>query len=416
LVVVATHFAMAFYPAAAFGSAYRAHGEGERLFTTTPLGLVLAGQWAVCLFFVLSGYVLSIRFFGPAAKDTNQLLEAVVKRPFRLGGLVLFSVIISVLLVLAGGYLNGAASAETYSIPWFRDLTPPDLIRLKHLAADLTLRLFAAGEKYNSPLWTIETELYGSFVTFGFLLLFRKSRLRWLGYVGAMIYFRGTFYQGFLLGMLLADGMRNFPKAMERIRTSLIVWPLLLAGLYFASWPAYVPKGDLTGTIYGFLPTFTVVKGSYSMLGAGLVFLAVLSSPRLQAVLSGRWFAFCGRLSYSVYVLHFLLLSSFSCWVFLHLHGRFSYNESSWLAAIVSVPVLVLVSYLATVYVDEPATRGANRIAKLWHGSTEGSAGWGGQRAGEARGGSPATDEIVNRERQPAQAKLDGATELSENP
>ncbi len=91
LLVVFTHFMMAFYPSAAYGAKYQAHGEWEKLFIQTPLSILLQGEFAVCLFFVLSGYVLSLPYFGPGSRDNNHLLAASIKqRPFRLGGMAGF--------------------------------------------------------------------------------------------------------------------------------------------------------------------------------------------------------------------------------------------------------------------------------------------------------------------------------------
>lgn len=176
LIVVMAHFMMVFYPASIFGGQYRAHETWEPLFTTTPLGIFFAGQFAVCLFFILSGYVLSLPYLGLGARDNDHLLLAVVKRPFRLGGMVIASVLIAYIMLRAGVFLNTETAALTYSTPWFSQYGAPDQSGLKQFLFDIFTRPFAKGTHYNSPLWTIEIELYGSFITFGFLMIFKKSR------------------------------------------------------------------------------------------------------------------------------------------------------------------------------------------------------------------------------------------------
>ena len=95
LIVVIGHYLNAFYPYTVFGSSgdYVAHGMWEKLLLTTPLGFFKAGDFAVCVFFVLSGYVLSYKYLGE--KDVRPpIIAAILKRPFRLGGLVVFSQLI----------------------------------------------------------------------------------------------------------------------------------------------------------------------------------------------------------------------------------------------------------------------------------------------------------------------------------
>jgi peptidoglycan/LPS O-acetylase OafA/YrhL len=368
LCVVAAHYAAAFYPSAVFGASYRLHENWERLFTTTPLGLIFSGYFAVCLFFVLSGYVLSIPYFGPSAKDTDHLLAALFKRPFRLGGLVVVSILISFCLLRSGGYFNVAVSDQSFSTPWFHDYWPQGVIGLKRLVGDLSTHLFACGAAYNSPLWTLQIELYGSFLVFIFLLLFRKTKLRALAYLYAAVCFRGSLYHGFVIGILFADIVRNYGDSLKVWSRHFISWPLLAFGLIAASYPAYSSRADLTSTFYGFFPQLPFLGGGYSMLGAVLVFGAVLLAPRLQFILSTPLFAFLGRISYAVYAVHFLLLGSFSSWLFLTLRHGLSYGASFLVVVLCSLSLLLVISYYLTKYVDEPITQAANRLAQFVQG------------------------------------------------
>ena len=92
------------------------------------------------------------------------------------------------------------------------------------------------------------------------------------------------------------------------------------------------------------------------MFRAVIVFTAVLINPRLQKMLSGKGFLFLGRISYAMYVIHFLLLGSFSSWLFINLHSRFNYNLSFAIAATLSFGILIFASYVLTKYIDEPVT------------------------------------------------------------
>jgi peptidoglycan/LPS O-acetylase OafA/YrhL len=355
LLVVFTHYFCAFYPASVFGSDYQTHGHWEKLFTTTPLGIVFAGEVAVCLFFILSGYVLSLPYFGYSARDTNHLLAAIIKRPFRLAGIVLASEVAAFFLLRTCGFYNLEVCKVSYSIPWFANCGAPIAVSFKGLVFDLATNAFAKAPLYNSPLWTIEIELYGSFLVFIFLLLFRKSTLRLLAYLYALIYFHGQLYQGFFLGILLADMSRNQFSVMAKFSRASFTYPLLFIGLILASYPDYASQADLAETFYGKLPRLRGLGGGYSMLGALIIFGAVILSASKQRVLEFPLFAFFGRISYALYGFHMLVLGTLSSWLFLYLLPKMGYNESF-------IPASIYISR----YVDKPFTKLADYIGKLW--------------------------------------------------
>jgi peptidoglycan/LPS O-acetylase OafA/YrhL len=365
LLVVFTHFMMAFYPSAAYGAKYQAHGEWEKLFIQTPLSILLQGEFAVCLFFVLSGYVLSLPYFGPGSRDNNHLLAASIKRPFRLGGMVIFSELVAFALLYSFGFYNVEVSKVSFSNPWLYDNGSPIRSSLGQFLLDITTSPFAKGTLYNSPLWTIQLELYGSFLVFGLLLLFRKSAWRVLVYIAALVYFRNELYQAFIIGIIFCDVHQTGPKLVTRLKMPILIWPLLMAGLLAASYPHYAADG-LAGTMYGHWPRLHGIGGGYSMIGATLIFAALLLNPALQEILSKPLFAFCGRISFSVYAMHFLLLGSFTSWLFLRLNGTLNYDISCIVCAAVSLASLLVIAYMVTRCVDEPVTRAANKIGKLW--------------------------------------------------
>ncbi len=61
LSVVISHYIQVFYPAALNGNSQQAHFQWDTLYGYSPLNLFYNRQFAVCLFFVLSGYVLSVK-------------------------------------------------------------------------------------------------------------------------------------------------------------------------------------------------------------------------------------------------------------------------------------------------------------------------------------------------------------------
>lgn len=364
MVVVSAHALAAFLPYAVFGqNGLPRHVSAEWLFHLFPLSLLTAGHFAVCLFFVLSGYILSWRFIG-RPEDWPDLVAAAAKRPLRLGGLVLLSIVLAALLWRAGLFYNLPTAEVTGSVEWLGTYwTRPfdaalflqDLVRLK------------AGSEYNPPLWTIRIEYIGSFLVFGVLLLINRwsFRVRATVLAAGAVGLHGTFYQGFLLGILLADcqrqGILEHARRLVQGHLSLraLAWLGGVVAIVLASYPYYISKRIELPEPLGVV----IQTGHWATAGATLVLLAFLVSPRLQRWVSHRWLQRLGDWSFAIYVLHFLVLGTLVCQAFLWLRSSaVGYLPAVALANAMGLLVLFPVAALATRWVDRPSIALANRL------------------------------------------------------
>ena len=73
IIVVFHHYILAFLPALYTGNAAESHinAASEAYLAGSPLGIFYAGNFAVCLFYILSGFVLSYKFL----KFKNEFLS-----------------------------------------------------------------------------------------------------------------------------------------------------------------------------------------------------------------------------------------------------------------------------------------------------------------------------------------------------
>lgn len=365
LIVVFTHFAAAFYPYSLFGDRYQYKQISaiELMFNQGPLGLLLAGHFAVSLFFILSGYVLSYKYVG-REKMRVRLIAAMLKRPVRLGGVVLFTIILSYILMSSGLYHNRQVALYTSSIPWFErywEIVPP----LKTFLADLLLRPFSRGLVYNAPLWTLKWELYGSYLVFAYLFFVGNFKYR-IVLLSFLIYvFSHSYYLCFLLGILFAEVEAILIARNWRIPDYflLAIFPL---GLFLSSRPNYVANITLSNSIYGWLPAEfnTFSKGGYAVIGAIMVFACVLFCTPLQALLDKSVLRYLGRISYTLYALHFIFLGSISSFLYYILVERIGHNAAFWCAFLLSFPLYVLGADLSNRWVDANAVRFSNWLGK----------------------------------------------------
>jgi peptidoglycan/LPS O-acetylase OafA/YrhL len=170
LVVVVWHVCLGFFP----------HSISS--WQATPLFVFMNGSAAVQLFFVLSGYVLTRRYFESG--DNRILLKGVAKRWPRLMGPVLLVVLASYLLFKLdlyqfkqAGAVSGSKSLVTFAYGY--DVKMP-IQFWDALGQGAFLTFFRGDCYYDTSLWTMHPEVIGSFIAFGFApILFeaRKSSL-----------------------------------------------------------------------------------------------------------------------------------------------------------------------------------------------------------------------------------------------
>jgi peptidoglycan/LPS O-acetylase OafA/YrhL len=198
MVVVWVHFVFFMYP-----GIYQGTYSGETInyhnFLNTQLFVLLQnGNTAVSVFFILSGFVLSYRFMGANGMKWS-IVESIIKRPIRLAGIILFIALPAFNFLLTKDFwLNRLwIDYDSYARTFWGVFTG----------------LFSSNAYLaNPPLWTINTELWGSFLVFGlcFIIgnLHKKVRLTLM--LIAMIYFSHSYYFLFVFGMMLADFHKNW--------------------------------------------------------------------------------------------------------------------------------------------------------------------------------------------------------------
>lgn len=383
MVVVLAHSVGAFYPHAIFGEPYAPHSSAEMLLRVPPLSLAIASHSAVCLFFILSGYVLSLNFLVRPSRP-GQLAEAMIKRPLRLGGLVVFTVAVGYALMLSGALIR-EGDAGSQAMPWlagFWQTTPS----LQAFILDLFFEPFAAGTTYNPPLWTIHKELVGSYLVFGYVALSQRldTRGRWifLSVLGVLTF--RSLYVGFVLGLAFAQAQSQV--LIRRPKFPAFTWVLLLGGLGLAGQLHYLRPDVSTASALAKLASDFGTGGS-AMAGALLIFAAVWLDERFQRALESRILRFFGHISFAMYALHFLVLGSLTWHAYRALEPSLGHHWAAACATVGSYAILIVLSIAAARWIDRPSMRLANLFAHFVY--TSGKA-WMRSRNSSMRSGSAA--------------------------
>ena len=353
LSVVLWHSLLGFFPAE---SGEFSNLPNEASLAGKPWFGLVYGTSAVTLFFVLSGYVLTRGYFRTF--ESRLLVRGAVKRWPRLLGPVLAAVLASYALFALDAYRFEAAARVTQS-PWLAnfgsytpiDFTPSFLDALRQGA----LRVFFAGESYyDSSLWTMRFELYGSFLAFGVAALIGllrgafKPRVSLAVAIAVFLLTKfAPSYAPFLAGVGLAYAVpkRENPIALPTlVSVGAIAMSIYLFGYSGRPWGAFAWMAGAFG------PPIPVVHIVASLFVIGAVELA---SPDLRALLSGHVSRFLGVLSFPIYLTHVLVLGSLGSatllWTLSHGFSR----DQAQAAAMVITMLGSLVSALPLIALNE---------------------------------------------------------------
>ncbi|MCM3272351.1 acyltransferase family protein [Paenibacillus elgii] len=347
-IVFIHHFTLAFMPLLFWGDPNRFEGESfKKLIHDTPIGIIINGNFAVCMFFVLSGFVLSYKFF--LTGEAKIITSSAFRRYIRLGLPVFVSVMISYFILKAGGYFNKEVARMTGS-KWFMDFWGFEPNLFSAIKNGLYGALIKGDNTYNSVLWTLKWELFGSFIVYSFLMIFGKSPKRHLAYIISVFLAWDSYYLAFILGMMICDIHVN--KKWLSIKNKFILYTLLIVGVYIGSTPV-----DYTQNIgYKYLYPDIIMNQFFVLshiIGAFLIIVFTLNSSRLQKLLSTKPFTFLGDISYSLYLLHLLVIGSFSAYLFKTLIlSNISYKLSYTLTLLVTTILIFFLSYFYHRFVD----------------------------------------------------------------
>jgi peptidoglycan/LPS O-acetylase OafA/YrhL len=364
LVVVFTHFAGSFVPAITEGPGRPQWHSVEHWFYGTPLGIVFGGNFSVCVFFVLSGFVLTRAFFLTGRTDV--LAAGAIKRYFRLMPPVAVSVLLAYVLLRYHLFFNHQAAALTGSVGlndlWAFPAHFTTAVKQAFYEAFVSGTVGAGA--YNPPLWTMQIEFIGSFMVFGAAALFGDHPRRWWLYGMLVTATWQTYFLGFAFGLILAD-LAAQERVQDRVRQ--VPWPawamLVVSGLLIGGYPA---GGSTVGTWYTLFPNLIETNiqaiATWHSIAALMLVTGVLGWSGAQRVLEWRPFVELGRQSFGLYLTHLMILATFGSYLFKSLMISHGYRTSLVTTAIVTAVVIFSVSWLYTRWVDQPAIAWAKRI------------------------------------------------------
>ncbi len=379
LIVVVHHFLLGFYPGHLTGNSYETHlGDGafEMYISKSPWNILAGGNFAVCVFFVLSGYVLTKKL---QEKETNFILFYSVKRYFRLFLPVTFTILLSHILLSCSLNYSLEAGVIAKSDWWFRTFCaskPSFDYLIKSIFIEV---FFRESTFYNTAFWSMSIELLGSFLLFAAIILNKYTKNNLL--LNVLLLFvvsqfnKYPYYCCFIGGLIISQ-LEIKKQVVENINLPILSFGACILGIYFGSFPISTNySGYLYSNVHAFLMWESPV--SYHVLGSILLLAGLVFNKKMHHYLENSYLLFLGRISFAVYLLHSLILTSWASFIFLKCFPLMGYDYSFLVSFFTSFIILILLSILMTRFIDDPSILLSEKIAKLLlpkHYKTEPSA------------------------------------------
>jgi peptidoglycan/LPS O-acetylase OafA/YrhL len=350
IIVVIFHFMSAFTP-----EFVPDQSKSPPWWADSPLAVLFNGTFAVPVFFVLSGFVLT----HSSVKAQSNLSLDMVLRYFRLVIPASMSVLLAWLLLKM---IPNAASELRALIPgpWL-SYTHQDQIPSFYFAAkDGVYGAFVHGySRFNNVLWTMQTELIGSFCIYIFFRFVRMNQLTWLIIVTLILILTQlpTGYIAFSLGSALylihRDGFTLNPRSAGGI---------FLVGLVIGSWSTgFAQRQGLPALPSLFEPGHK--SSIWYPLAALFVVAGTLHSPILKTLFSSKLTQFLGVISFPIYLLHVPLIYTVIARAALDLD--LTRGVGLVFLAAASLMLTMILSLFFERFVDQPVMSVIRRVRKL---------------------------------------------------
>lgn len=367
-IVVVSHLIAGFFPALFFGAEGNAGAAIQDAIAKSPLFVAYSGTFAVYVFFVLSGFVIA----SSASRTTCGLPLLVAARYLRLTVPVLVSVCCAFVLARL---FPGAPQRASQLVGhwWLGFMYQPLGVSFNAALREAFFTIYWTGLSYfNNVLWTMRIEFAGSVAIYALYLSVSKSiRVPMLALLALLLCFatRGwaTNILGFTLGALIFESRERGRMAENGLAGAALV----LCGLFLGGLPFAPVQGTLYEALYGFVDRYSPAFSTVRALGAACLLLGVFMWKRPGALLDMSGPQFLGRISFSLYLVHFPLL----CLGMSELYLRFGQSGAipMGLSVLCYVGVTIALAFAFTVLVDEPTVKALGRVRRAWTARTTGA-------------------------------------------
>lgn len=291
-----------------------------RLIHFTPLGFIVAGRAAVIFFFVLSGFVLSLPFLKSGKKPSTPAF--IIKRICRIYPAYLLALLFAVTMNLL--CYRGAVNelSNWFNSFWWQGVNWHEVVNQLFLVNSFD------AQKYNPPIWSLMIEMRLSLVFP--LLVFFATRFGWkanviigltcnlVGWGAQFLRHRGVlqfesnyidtlnYVLMFVVGIQLAFHREKLRWRFLQLNRPAKYLAFFLALLAYTN-DCWTGQLFYSSGLHKYLQTQFTVDLLTTVAVSGFIVMA-LASGKISSILLWRPFHYLGKISYSFYLLHIIIL------------------------------------------------------------------------------------------------------------
>lgn len=348
LVVVLDHCVNSFLPEARFTNFDGRFGDLYHIVASSPLNFIYSGVTPVFIFFILSGFVLSKKFIETG--DNRVLARGAIKRYFRLIGPVVASTLAMYISVKYAAKI-GVFDASQYTLK--------DSLYQAFIGAFIDTKPLI-----NGPLWTMRFEFIGSLIVFLLLALTKTHDNKRSIYYFALIFFvtiggDSYLFSLFIFGIICASDSYT-REGIANINNKMLLVLMFIVSAILSTYPFPRWNVEVIGLYkyINFSENQALVHNTWHFLGAILLFTVTLNSETIKRFFSSRICVWLGKLSFSIYVMHNVVV--FNLEHFIHLD--LSKEKNFIIMTLITVLICILVSIPFEKFIDRKSTKASNLI------------------------------------------------------
>lgn len=291
-----------------------------QILTKGPLSFFMAESFWLYLFFVLSGYLLTI---STPPRKCSEFLKKCIKRVLRLAIPIMGAAVFTFVIQYTIGFYNFKIQ-DTISNTWLTHLYGTQLT-LRDIIEEPFRVLLLGNSKFNSPFWCLRDMLLASVIIYAVGWVCKTAKIK--GSVLAVLILLGAIVNRGVIVACLVGAMTSFLK--QRFKTLKV--PILVAVC-----------GVLLPIVAFFTENLFIMDAAFA-----LCLLSVPLVPQVKSFFEANFVKKIGSVSFGIYALHWPVINSIGLGI-LYVLGKTISPAPLMLLSLAGV--LLVTSLLATLF------------------------------------------------------------------
>lgn len=317
---------------------------------------LINGNFQVFVFLILSGF-----FFSKLTEDRVKLCSRIVRRYFRLS-LPVCAVCICVYLINKYSLFYNIAMGDLTGNSWLTGFFRTSYT-VKGIIKSAFLNIwFFNDSSFNGPFWMLTPLMVGTLIAILLTLLMQYSNHSYFVFlfISALVLLSGQLY---IFAVLLGVFVARLPETFrfKKMQINLMKnWINILAFLI-----GFICAEGIPIYVFNYIgaPAILLPEAYWNCLGAILIIYSILHLQIPQKVLSCKLFNALGKIAFSMYLIHWPVICSFSAYIFIKFWNTTkNFNISFGCTAILSIFVIVALSFLFYYIIEKSTNRVTEKI------------------------------------------------------